>query len=112
MTEIEDLGAFLGQQPRLTAAQQKHMERVLEFEKRLLLERIETVSFLAPILCVCTPYYDRWVGHPPQMECPVHSMMMAHPYTGQPIMPGMAPQPGTFTPAKAGEKHPHGNDEE
>lgn len=103
MTEIDDLGQLFGHQPRLTPAQQAHMERVLEFEKRLLLERIETVQFLAPILCTCAPYYDRWAGHPPQMECPVHSIMMAHPYTGQPIMPGMAPSPGTFTPAPGKE---------
>lgn len=108
MTEIDDLGALFGQQPRYTPEQAAHIERVQEFEKRLLLERITAVNFLAPILCVCSPYYDRWAGHPPQMECPVHSILLADPRNGQPILPGMAPSPGTFTPAKA----PQDNDEE
>lgn len=112
MTEIDDLSQLFGQQPRLTPAQAAHIHAVQEFEKKLLLERMSAVAFLAPILCNCSMYYDRESPAPPQVTCPVHGVMMSHPYTGQPLLPGMPVQPAMFTP-EAGETHPQeGNDEE
>jgi hypothetical protein len=113
LTEIDDLGALFRPGPPLTPEQVAHIQAVQEFEKQMLLERMEAVQFLAPILCTCRPYY-KWASRlPTQARCPIHGMMLAHPYTGEPILPGMPLQPGTFTP-EAGERHPPGrtNDEE
>lgn len=109
MTEIDDLPGFfaqLQQGPPLTDAQREHIRRVQEFERAEMLARIEQVQFFAPILCTCRMFYDRWRGHPTQAECPIHSMMMSHPYTGEPIMPGIPLGSGAFTPAE-----PHTGDD-
>jgi hypothetical protein len=34
---------------------------------------------------------------PTQATCPIHGMLMSHPYTGELIMPGMPVRPGVFT---------------
>lgn len=108
MTEIDDLAAFLGrgqqQGPPLTGAQREHIEYVTEYERAVMLERMSLVQFFAPVLCTCSMQYDRESPYPPQVSCPVHSILMAHPYTGQPVMPGMPMSPGTFTP---GQEAPH-----
>jgi hypothetical protein len=110
MTEIDDLGQLFGQPQRLTRAQREHMERVQEYERSEMLKRIELVQFFAPILCNCAMAYDREDPYPPQIHCPIHGMMMSHPYTGQPVLPGMPVQPAMFTP-EAGETHPHDDED-
>jgi hypothetical protein len=112
MTEIDDLGAlFRPPQPQFTPEQRAYIERVNEFEKAMLAERIELVQFLAPVLCTCRMAYKWRSRVPTQARCPVHGVMLASPYTGEPILPGMPVPPGMFTP-EAGESHPTGNDEE
>jgi hypothetical protein len=114
ITEIPDLEAFFGQQrpPQFTPEQKAHIEAVNAAERAMLAERIELVAFLAPVLCTCRMAY-RWRSRvPTQAKCPVHGIMLASPWTGEPILPGMPIPPGLFTPPEAGEKHPHGNDEE
>jgi hypothetical protein len=98
MTEIDDLSQLFQPRPQFTPEQQAHVERVQEFEKQLMLERIEAVMFLAPILCTCRPAYKWGSRMPPQAKCPIHGMLMAHPYTGELIMPGVPVPPGMFTP--------------
>jgi hypothetical protein len=97
MTEIDDLSVLFQQRPQYTDEQQAYIERVQEFEKQMLVERMQQVMFFSSILCNCSMYFDRESGMPTQATCPIHGMLMSHPYTGELIMPGMPVRPGVFT---------------
>jgi hypothetical protein len=86
MTEIDDLSVLFQQRPQYTDEQQAYIRRVQEFEKQMLVERMQQVMFFSSILC-----------KPTQATCPIHGMLMSHPYTGELIMPGMPVRPGVFT---------------
>lgn len=98
MTEIDDLSQLFQPPRQFTDEQKAYIARVQEFEKQMLLERMRDVMFLAPVLCTCRPYYKWGSRMPTQARCPIHGMLMSHPYTGELVMPGMPVSPAMFTP--------------
>jgi hypothetical protein len=96
VTEIPDLGALFGQQPRqMTGAEKAAAEEAHQRQHREQEQMVSMMAHWAPLLCSCE-VWPSWPRNtrPPQEDCMIHGHVMMNACTGHVYLPGQPPPEG------------------
>lgn len=69
---VEDLDQVLAQFQRPTPELVEAMRKFALTEQAEMVRMRRQLWFWAPMVCQCTPWYEKGSPNPPQLHCPLH----------------------------------------